>query len=331
MNRKIRWGVIGVAKIATAKVIPAMQQGEFSEIVAIGSRDLSRAQEAAASLGIPKARGSYEELLADPEIDAIYNPLPNHMHVPWTLRAMESGKHVLCEKPIALSATEAFQLIAARDANRVKVGEAFMVHTHPQWLRAREILHSGEIGSLRAFNFVFSYTNRDPHNIRNRADIGGGAIMDIGCYPIHTSRWVFGAEPRRVSCLIEKDPQFGTDRLSSAILDYPGGHAVFTCSTQMTPYQRAQIFGEAGMIEIEIPVNAPNHQETRINVRTGDGSRTETIPVCDQYTLQGDAFSRAILEDGPVPVSLENAVHNMAVIDALFASARTGSWICPHA
>ena len=330
MGQKIRWGVLGVAKIATVKVIPAMQQGQFSEITGIASRDLGRAQEAAKALGIPNACGSYEELIADPDIDAIYNPLPNHLHVPWTIRAAEAGKHVLCEKPLALSASEAKELIAVRDATGVKMGEAFMVHTHPQWLRAIEILHSGEIGSLRAFNFVFSYNNRDPQNIRNRADIGGGALMDIGCYPIHTSQWVFGTEPRRVSCLIDRDPEFGTDRLASATLDYPNGQAVFLCGTQMSPYQRVQIIGDLGLIEVEIPVNAPPDQETRIVIRTGLNARTETIPVCDQYTLQGDAFSRAILEDGEVPVSIEDGVRNMAVIDALFRSGESGQWETPR-
>ena len=277
-----------------------------------------------------QAYGSYEELLADDEIDAVYNPLPNHLHVSWTTWAAQSGKHVLCEKPIALSANEAQQLIAVRDGFKVQIGEAFMVHTHPQWLRAIQILRDGEIGSLRAFNFVFSYDNRDPKNIRNIREVGGGAIMDIGCYPIHTSRWVFDAEPRRVSCIIERDPAFDTDRLASAILDYPQGQATFTCSTQMTPYQRAQIFGEQGLIEIEIPVNTPPDKETKVLVRTPAGTRTETIPVCDQYTIQGDAFSKAILEGGPVPVSLEDAVNNMAVIDALFLSADTGTWEVPR-
>lgn len=330
MTKKVRWGVLGAAKIATVKVIPAMQRGQFSQIAAIASRDLSKANAAAQTFDIPKAYGSYEELLADPDIDAIYIPLPNHLHVPWTLRAAAAGKHVLCEKPIALNAEEAKQLVAARDANRVKIGEAFMVHTHPQWLRALQILNSGEIGSLRAFNFVFSYNNQDPANIRNRADIGGGAIMDIGCYPIHTARWVFASEPRRVSCLIDRDPNFGTDRFTSAILDFPAGQAVFSCSTQMAPYQKALIFGDRGLIEIEIPVNTPPDREAILHVRTGTESRSETIPVCDQYTIQGDAFSRAILENGPVPVPVEDAVANMAAIDALFRSAATGNWESPR-
>ena len=330
MSNKIRWGVLGVAKIATVKVIPAMQRGTLTEIAAIASRDLARAENAARELGIPKAYGSYEELIADPAIDAIYNPLPNHLHVPWSVKAAEAGKHVLCEKPIALTIGETNELIAARDRTGVKIGEAFMVHVHPQWLRTLEIVRSGEIGDLRAFNCVFSYNNRDPHNIRNIAEIGGGTLMDIGCYPIHTSRWIFGEEPRKVSALIDRDPAFGTDRLVSAILDYPSGQATFLCSTQMTPWQRMTFYGTAGRVEVEIPVNAPPDKETRIFVQTTE-LRTETFPVCDQYTLQGDSFSRAILGQGDVPVPLENALKNMAVIDALFRSARSGSWEAPLA
>ena len=330
MSNKIRWGVLGVAKIATVKVIPAMQRGTLTEIAAIASRDLARAENAARELGIPKAYGSYEDLIADPTIDAIYNPLPNHLHVPWSVKAAEAGKHVLCEKPIALTIGETNELIAARDRTGVKIGEAFMVHVHPQWLRTLEIVRSGEIGDLRAFNCVFSYNNRDPHNIRNIAEIGGGTLMDIGCYPIHTSRWIFGEEPRKVSALIDRDPAFGTDRLVSAILDYPSGQATFLCSTQMTPFQRMTFYGTAGRVEVEIPVNAPPDKETRIFVQTTE-LRTETFPVCDQYTLQGDAFSRAILGQGDVPVPLENALKNMAVIDALFRSARSGSWEAPLA
>ncbi len=330
MAQKIRWGVVGVAKIATVKVIPAMQLGQLSEVTAIASRDAAKAARAATDLRIPKSYGSYSELIADPDIDAIYNPLPNHLHVPVSIEAAEAGKHVLCEKPIALSLDETRELIAARDRTGRKIGEAFMVHLHPQWLRTKAIIDSGEIGDLRAINFVFSYNNRDANNIRNKPEMGGGAIMDIGCYPIHTSRWMFGAEPLRVSGVVEADPEFGTDRLSSGILEFASGHAVFTCGTQMTPFQRTVLFGTKGRIEIEIPVNAPPDKPTVIQVYAGE-HRTETFAVCDQYTLQGDAFSRAILEDGPVPVSLEDGFHNMAVISAMFESAKTGAAVRPEA
>jgi predicted dehydrogenase len=319
--KKIRVGVLSVAKIGTVKVIPAMQKCEYAEIAAIASRDLSRAQEAAAKLGIPAAYGSYEELLADPSIDLIYNPLPNHMHVPWSIRAADAGKHVLCEKPLGLDSKEVLSLIAARDRTSVKIGEAFMIRVHPQWLRTREIVQSGEIGELRSMHCVFSFFNRDAANIRNKPEYGGGALMDIGCYPIHASRWIFGTEPRRVSARIERDPDFGIDHTISGLLDFPNGQALFTTSMQMIPYQRMQFFGTKGHVEIEIPVNAPPDRETRIFVRVGTNDRTETFPICDQYTLQGDAFARAILDNTEVPVPLENALGNMKVMEALLQSA----------
>jgi predicted dehydrogenase len=319
---KIRFGVLSVAKIGVAKVIPAMQKCARCEVAAIASRDLGRARDAASKLGIARAYGSCEELLADPSIDAIYNPLPNHLHVPWSIRAAEAGKHVLCEKPLGLDVSEAMDLIAARDRAGVKMAEAFMIHVHPQWLRTLEIAHSGEIGELRTLHCVFSFFNRDAANIRNRPEYGGGALMDIGCYPIHASRWIFGAEPRRVSARIERDPDFGIDHTISGLLDFPNGQALFTTSMQMNPYQRVQIFGTKGSIEIEIPFNAPPDRETRIFVRTGAADRTETFPICDQYTLQGDAFASAILENGEVPVPLENSLGNMRAMEALIESAK---------
>ena len=312
---KIRWGVLGVAKIATTKVIPAMQRATNVEIAAIASRDVNKARAAAEQLGIPQAYGSYEELLQDPSIDAIYNPLPNHLHVPMSIRAAEAGKHVLCEKPIALSVAETRELIAARDKAGVKIGEAFMARTHPQWLRAAELVREGRIGELRVVSGYFSYFNRDPQNVRNIAAIGGGGIMDIGCYPITLSRMIFADEPSRVHAFLDLDPEFKTDRLASVILEYPRGHASFTCSTQMVPYQKMHIFGTTGRIEIEIPFNAPPDKPTRIFVN----DEVEEFPVCDQYAIQGELFSRAILENTEVPVPLEDALKNMAVIEKILA------------
>jgi predicted dehydrogenase len=332
---KVRWGVLGAASIAIRKVIPGMQKGEWSAVTAIASRDLPKAEDAAHKLGIAKAYGSYEELLADPDVEAIYNPLPNHLHVPWSIKAAEAGKHVLCEKPLSLTVAEAKTLVAARDRCGVKIGEAFMVKTHPQWLRTRELIRQGVIGELRAIMGAFSYFNRDPKNVRHVVEWGGGGLMDIGCYPITTSRWIFGEEPLRVAGIAERDPEFGTDRLTSAVMEFPSGQAVFTCSTQMVPYQRMQFLGTKGRIEIEIPFNAPNDRPTRIFIDDGRdvygyGIRTEAIPVCDQYTVQGDAFSRAIREGGEVPVPLEDAIANMAVIEAVFRAADSGKWERPE-
>ena len=238
MSKKIRWGVLSTAAIGVKKVIPGMQQGQLSSIDAIASRSLEQAQKAAAELGIPRAYGSYEELLADPGIDAIYNPLPNNLHVPWTIKAAEAGKHVLCEKPISLTVAEAEKLLEVRTRTGVKIGEAFMVRLHPQWIRLRALLDQGRIGELSSVLGFFSYFNVNPQNIRNKVDAGGGALMDIGCYLIQASRYAFAQEPTRVVASIDRDPAMHTDRLTSAVLEFPGGQAVFTCSTQLVPYQR---------------------------------------------------------------------------------------------
>ena len=335
MSKILRWGVLSTANIGLKKVLPGMQRSQYCRIDAIASRDLTKAQQAAAELGIPKAYGSYEELLADPEIDAIYNPLPNDLHVPWTAKAAEAGKHVLCEKPLSLTVAEAETLLAVRARTGVKIGEAFMVNCHPQWMRVRELLDEGRIGKLCSIAGFFSYFNVDPANIRNKVGQGGGALMDIGCYLIHASRYAFRGEPTRVVATIDRDPAMHTDRLTSAILDFPGGQSIFTCSTQLVPYQRVHFLGTKGRIEIEIPFNAPPDQPTRLFIdSTGDlfggGITTETFPVCDQYTLQGDAFSKAVLEGGEVPVPLEDAIANMAVIEAVFNSAKSGLWEKPR-
>jgi predicted dehydrogenase len=330
-QKKLRWGILSTAAIGLKKVIPAMQLGKLTAVDAIASRGLARAQEAAASLGIPTAYGSYEELLADPSIDAIYNPLPNQLHVHWTIKAAEAGKHVLCEKPLSLTVAEAETLLAVRARTGVKIGEAFMIRSYPQWLRLRELLDEGRIGALRSVFGFFSYFNTDPANIRNQVDSGGGALLDIGCYMIHASRYGFAQEPSRVVALIDRDPQMGTDRLTSAMLDFPGGQSIFTCSTQLIPYQRIHFVGTSGRIEIEIPFNAPIDRPTRLFIDssgdlTGSGITIETFPTADQYTLQGDAFARAVFEDTEVPVPLEDAIGNMAVIEAIFRSAGTGRW-----
>lgn len=328
---KVRWGVLGTAKIALAKVIPAMQRSSWCEINAIASRDLSRANEAAAELNIPNAYGSYEELLGDDSIEAVYNPLPNHLHVPWTIKAAAAGKHVLCEKPIALNAEEARTLSGVRNRTGVRIQEAFMVRTHPQWLETRRLIQSGRIGALRSIACHFSYFNPDPANIRNKLEFGGGALMDIGCYPISISRFMYDAEPRRVLGVIERDPVFGTDSLTTAVLDFPNGHSTFTCSTRLSAFQRMIFLGTEGRIEVLIPFNAPNERPTRIVLDTGKdltGESAEIIefPVCDQYEIQGSLFSRAIRENREQEIPLEDAVNNMTVIDAVFRSATTGTW-----
>ena len=329
---KMKWGIISTALIGTGKVIPGMQGSPECEIAAIASRSLEKAQATANDLGIPKAYGSYEELFADPEIEAVYNPLPNDLHIPVSIQALEAGKHVLCEKPIALHADEIAPLIAARDRSGKQCIEAFMVRHHPQWQRARELARSGAIGRVRAIQGFFSYFNRDEANIRNIPKHGGGGVYDIGCYPIVTSRYIFGEEPTRVAAIVERDPDFGTDRLASALLDYPSGQCAFICSTQLVPYQRMHIAGESGRVEVEIPFNAPPDKPCRIFVDDGkvlgDGGRkVEEFPVCDQYGLQGTAATEMFRRGDSGEFPLEDAVKNMAVIDAVLKAGETGEWV----
>jgi len=327
---KVRWGILSTADIGMKKVTPAIMKSAHSEVVAIGSRDLSRAQAAAAELGIPKAYDSYEALLADPEIDAIYNPLPNHLHVELTLKATAAGKHVLCEKPIGMNAADAERLRAIPKDKLV--AEAFMVRQHPQWLRAREIVRSGELGEVRAINAVFSYFNVDPANVRNQADIGGGGILDIGCYPVTVSRFLFEAEPKRVVSLVERDQSFGTDRQASILADFGNGRQLnFLCSTQLAGHQRVTVLGTKAKLEVIIPFNAPQGEATAITIDVGhtmDGSlsRREILPVSDQYTEQAEAFALAVLGERPLDYGIEDAILNMKVLDAIFASEKAGGW-----
>ncbi|MEP4031288.1 Gfo/Idh/MocA family oxidoreductase [Roseibium polysiphoniae] len=327
----IRWGILSTAKIGAEKVIPGIQRSKTGVAAAIASRGLERAQMAASGLGIEKAYGSYEELLADPDIDAIYNPLPNHLHVPMTLKAVEAGKHVLCEKPIALNAEEARQLLDL-PKDRL-VAEGFMVRAHPQWIRAREIIRSGALGELRAIQSFFSYFNADPGNIRNKADIGGGALLDIGCYPMVAGRYFFEDEPKRVLSLIDRDPDFGTDRLTSALLDFGQGRRLdFTVSTQLVPYQRVNLFGSKARLEIMVPFNALQESETTLRIDDGSGfadvsATTETVPPSDQYAELVDVFGRAIKGEIDLPYAPADAVQNMAILDAMFESEKQDGWV----
>lgn len=326
--KKVRWGVLSTAKIAREKVIPAMQQGALCEVTAIASRNEEQAKAEAARLNIPKAYGSYEELVNDQEIDAVYIPLPNHMHVPWTIKALEAEKHVLCEKPVALSSAEAKELLqAAQQKPHLKVMEAFMYRFHPQWRCAKKLVDEGRIGELRTIQSFFSYFNIDPKNIRNRKEAGGGAMMDIGCYCVSFPRFIFDKEPEKVFGFAGFDPALQTDRIASGIMNFSNGTSTFTCSTQMMPFQRVNILGTAGRIEIEMPVNALPDKPSRIWLHKAGSSEEILFDAVDQYTLQGDAFSKCILENTEVPTPLEDAVSNMKVIESIFKSSGQGSWI----
>jgi predicted dehydrogenase len=327
---KIRWGVLSTAAIGLDSVIPGMQGAELCDVVAIASRDRAKADDAAGRLGIPRAHGSYEDLLADPDVDAVYNPLPNHLHAEWTLKAAEAGKHVLCEKPLATTAAEAQEMVDGCRSAGVKLMEAFMYRLHPQWARVREIVASGRLGEVWAVQSAFSYRNVDPGDIRNIAEYGGGGLLDIGCYTINASRMLFGGEPTRVEGSIRRDPRFGVDVLASALLEFGDRQATFSCSTQLESDQRVHVTGTEGRLLVEIPFNIPPDRPTRLLVIAGGdppvAPDTEVIEIlpADQYGIQGQLFSQAVLDDTDVPTPPEDGVANLRVIEQVLASAEAG-------
>lgn len=328
VNMPIRWGILSTARIGTQKVIPAMQQSRHCEIVAIASRNFSAGQQAAKQLGIPRVYDSYQELLEDPGIDAIYNPLPNHLHVPWSIKALQAGKHVLVEKPVATSLEELQQLARIAAAHpHLKIMEAFMYRQHPQWAKARQLAQGGDIGEVRALNIFISFFNANADDVRNQAGAGGGAMLDIGCYAVSISRFIFGAEPVRVCALMEYDPNFSIDRLVSGIIDFGVCSTTFTCSMQLLRHQSATIFGTGGKIDLEVPLNPPPDRPAKIFLARSSATEEISIPASNQFTLQGEAFSLAIMHHKPAPISLEDSCANMRVIDALFESARQKTWI----
>lgn len=333
MKKKVKWGILSTAKIGTELVIPAMQNTQFCDIVAIASRNIDTAKAVANKLRIPTYHGSYDALLESPDVDAIYIPVPNHMHTQWALKAMNAGKHILCEKPLALSIFDIQKMIQARDKNGVKAGEAFMVNSHPQWPRLRQMLKDGVVGNITAVQGFFSYLNKDPKNIRNIADFGGGGLWDIGCYQIHCTRYLLAQEPHRVMASALIDPNFHTDYLASAIMNFKDIIASFTVSTQTKDSQHLTIYGDKSKLEIQIPFNAPADRETtaflgREALLQQEG-KLFRFPVTNQYSTQGDEFSKAILEDTKVPVPLEDSLYNTAAILAAFESAQTGKAINP--
>jgi predicted dehydrogenase len=324
----VRWGILSISGHYALRVHLPLSRLPEARIVGIASRDHEKAAAAAARLGIPKSFGSYEALLADPEIEAVYIPLPNTLHAEWSSKALEAGKHVICEKPVAMDAAQAKSMVASAKKNKRLFMEAFMYRFHPQWRRAREILDTGEIGKVRAVSCSFSYNNTDPSNIRNRMDVGGGALYDIGCYAISVSRWLVGAEPSRVISLMNRDATFGTDNLSSGLLDFgaSGARASFTVATRAFPVQRVEVTGERGSMHLNLPFNAYPDMPMILEVSTGLGTRRIEAGPADQYGLMFAAFSKAIRENSTAPTAPDDAVANMAVIDALFKSEMSGGW-----
>ena len=331
MSGTLRWGILSTADIGVRKVIPGIRRAARCEVVAIASRDSGAARAAADRRGIPRAHGTYEALLADPEVDAIYIPLPNHLHAEWTIAALRAGKHVLCEKPLAMSADEAQGMVDIAHETGLHLMEAFMYRHHPTWVAAMDLVDDGRIGTLTAVQSWFSYFNDDPGNIRNIRDYGGGALFDIGCYSVNLSRMVFGGEPFRVQASLRRDPATGVDVLTSGILDFDRGIATFTCSTRSESDQRVDIYGTTGRISIGIPFNIPPDQPTRIFLTAGGdppvAPATEVLeyPTADPYAVEFERFATAVLDGSPTPVPPEDAVANLRVIDTIFAVAETAS------
>jgi predicted dehydrogenase len=327
---ELRWGILSTADIGRKKVIPAIQKADRCRVVAIGSRDGDRARETAAALGIPRAYDSYEALLADPEVDAVHVPLPNHLHPEWTIAAARAGKHVLCEKPLAMTAADAERMIEVCEAEGVRLMEAFMYRHHPSWVAVRELVAAGRIGRLTAVQSWFSYYNDDPTNIRNIRDVGGGALYDIGCYNVNLSRMLFGVEPTGVSAAITRDPVMGVDIVTSAVLEFGDGVATFTCSTRAEDDQRVHIYGTDGRISIAIPFNIPPDRPTQVHLARGGEPpvapdiETFTFETKDPYTAEAEAFAAAVLDGGPTPVPPADAVANLRVIERIFEVAAGG-------
>ena len=327
MINQIRWGVLSTAKIGREKVIPAIQKSTYAKVLAIGSRNIEKANETAKLLDIAKAYGSYEEVLDDNEVDAIYIPLPNHLHIEWTIKALQAGKHVLFEKPIGLSSSEAETLLkVSQEYPRLRVMEAFMYRFHPQWQCAKGLIEQKKIGELKVIESFYSYHNIDPNNIRNKKELGGGGLMDIGCYCISLSRYLFEGEPLSVTGILEFDPEMQTDHIATGTLQFQKGKSSFTCSTQLFPYQRVNLIGATGRIEIEVPFNPLPHRKTRILLHSKTGIEEIVFDAADQYTIQVDEFSKSVLNGLDAPYSLEDAISNMRVVEAIVASNKDRTW-----
>ena len=324
--KPVRWGIISVAKHFIRCVVLPMQKSEMIELYGIASRNPEKAKEASEKYGIPRYYQSYEDLLSDKSIEAVFIPLPNDMHLEWIKKSVDAGKHIICEKPLTLNAREASEAIEYAAKKDTLLMEAFMYRFHPQWIKARELVQTENIGNLRAVHTFFSYQNTDPYNIRNILEMGGGGILDIGCYAVSIARYIFDKEPQRVVSLINRDQAFKTDILSSGILDFGDGHSIFTVGTQTFPYQKVDIIGSAGRIHIKIPFNTYPDIPVNISVTNSVGTRKIHSGPADHYELQFERFSEAIRKGLQAPISPMDALNNMSVLDALFRSEKSGNW-----
>jgi predicted dehydrogenase len=336
MESIVNWGVLGAANIAVKHALPGMREAPSAKLLAIASRDLGKAQAVAQALGVPRAYGSYDALLADGEIDAVYVPLPNPLHFEWSLRALEAGKDVLCEKPLCLSSEQISELCAARDRSGRKIEEAFAYRNHPQWTKVLEIIASGTLGAVRSVHGTLAKQFLDPTDIRNNPNDGGGGIYDLGSYAISACNMIFGRKPARVVAALERDPAFGIDRLSSALLDYGDAHAAFTVATQAGSsawgsHQQLSILCAQGWLRLEFPYSQVRPTECRVEI--GDATSVGAFPTStlsfaaiNQFALQAERFSRLVRGEAVRAWPIEEARDTLRTIEGLFESARTGAW-----
>ncbi|MDR2144687.1 MAG: Gfo/Idh/MocA family oxidoreductase [Treponema sp.] len=325
--KKLRLGVLGCSAHYALRIAVPLKTAALVEPYGIASRDAAKAKKYAETWNFAKSYGSYEALLNDPDIDFVYCPLPNHLHVEYIKKAADAGKPILCEKPVGLNAAQAAEAAEYCQKKNVPVMEAFMYRFHPQWTRSAEIVKSGELGTVMGTSGVFSYDNRNPQDIRNQAGIGGGGLLDIGCYCVSTARFLMEGEPERVVCNLIRDQTFKTDIFASGLLDFGDGrNSIFTVGTQIFPYQRVTAFGTAGTLSVEVPFNMYGDYPGHVTVITGIGERLVATEIADQYRIEFDSFAAAVINKAPVPVPITDGIANMAALDALFASAASGKW-----
>ncbi|MGN6464055.1 MAG: Gfo/Idh/MocA family protein [Rhizobiaceae bacterium] len=323
-----RWGILSTAKIGRDHVIPALQDAENGVVTAVASRDRKKARALADRFGVPHAFGSYEEMLASDVVDGVYIPLPTSQHVEWAVKAADAGKHVLVEKPLALKAEDIATVIAARDRNHVLVSEAFMVTYHPQWLKVRDLITEGAIGRLRHVQGAFSYYNVDAGNMRNKPELGGGGLPDIGVYPTVATRFSTGKEPLRLQATVERDPKFGTDIYASIRAQFDGFDLTFYCATQMAARQVMVFHGDKGFIEVHAPFNAGLYDHHRIELHNQNHTeaRVFRFPDTRQYRLEAETFARAAQGEKVAVFTLEDSVRNVMMIDAIYRAAGHDGW-----
>lgn len=324
--KKIRFGVLGVSNHFYKRIALPLNETDNCEVYAIASREVSKAKVAGEEFGIPVSDLNYEELINHDEVDAIYIPQPNHLHAEWTIKALEAGKPVLCEKPLAMDAQEANQMADVSKRLNIPLMEGFMYRFHPLWQHIRNLIRTNQIGQINSVHTIFTYNNPSSSNIRNIKEFGGGALMDIGCYAISVPRFLFGSEPDKVMATMEEHPEFGTDMHTTALMQFGSANASFFVSTASEPFQKVEIIGTAGTITVHVPFNTYVDTPSTITVSTGQGAREVEFPICDPYGLMFDAFSSALIDQKPVPVPIEDAINNMKVIDAVVKSAKSGKW-----